>query len=86
MEIEPYVAEVKAGDAVFVSGMIAHAAGPNMTPRPRRAYAMLFMPEGATFNGRRSSLSYELAEKLEVGAIIPEHEHLPLLFSYNRDN
>ena len=86
VEIEPYVAEVKAGDAVFVSGMIAHAAGPNMTPRSRRAYAMLFMPEGATFNGRRSGLPYELVEKLKVGDVIPEHEYLPLLFSYGRDN
>ena len=82
VEIEPYVAEVKAGDAVFVSGMIAHAAGPNMTPRPRRAYAMLYMPEGATFNGRRSGLPYELVEKLKVGDVIPNHEQLPLLFSY----
>ena len=86
MGLEPYVAEMKAGDAVFLSGMIAHAAGPNMTPRPRRAYAMLFMPQGATYNGRRSGLPYELVEKLKVGDVIPHHEELPLLFSYGSDN
>ncbi len=86
VEMEPYVAEVRAGDAVFISGMVAHAAGPNMTPRPRRAYAMLFMPEGATYNGRRSGLPYELVEKLKTGDVIPHHEHLPLLFSHNSES
>ena len=33
--IEPVAAEVQAGGAVFINGMIAHAAGPNMTVHPR---------------------------------------------------
>lgn len=33
--------ELKAGDATFHNGLLAHAAGPNMTPRPRRAYAAI---------------------------------------------
>ena len=31
-EIEPVAAEMKAGSAGFHNGLIAHAAGPNMTP------------------------------------------------------
>ena len=64
-EIEPYPAEMKAGDGVFISGMVAHAAGPNMTTHPRRAFAMLFMPEDATFNGKKSALPDEVYAKLK---------------------
>ncbi|HIB88532.1 TPA: hypothetical protein EYO57_15290 [Candidatus Poribacteria bacterium] len=63
-EIDPIAAEMKAGAGVFISGMVAHAAGPNMTTRPRRAFAMLFVPEGATFNGKKSALPDELFAKL----------------------
>ena len=81
-EIEPCVAEMKAGAGVFISGMIAHAAGPNMTTRPRRAFAMLFMPEDATFNGRKSALPDEVVAKLKTGDVLADDEHLPLVFSY----
>lgn len=33
---DPYLVEVKAGDAEFFEEMVAHVAGPNMTPHPRR--------------------------------------------------
>ncbi|MCZ6676021.1 MAG: phytanoyl-CoA dioxygenase family protein, partial [Candidatus Poribacteria bacterium] len=81
-EIEPYAAEMKAGAAVFISGMVAHAAGPNMTTHLRRAFAMLFMPEGATFNGKKSALPDELFNRLSAGYVLDDDEHLPLLFSY----
>ena len=81
-EIEPYAAEMKAGSGVFISGMVAHAAGPNMTTHPRRAFAMLFMPEDATFNGKKSALPDEVFGKLKVGDVLVDDEHLPLVFSY----
>ena len=84
-EIEPYPAEMKAGDGVFISGMVAHAAGPNMTTHPRRAFAMLFMPEDATFNGKKSALPNEVYAKLKTGDVLADDAHLPLVFSY-RDN
>lgn len=40
---EPYVAQVKTGDAVFVGKMVVRTDGPNMMPRPRCASAMLLM-------------------------------------------
>ena len=82
-EIEPYTAEMKAGDCVFISGLIAHAAGPNMTTHPRRAFAMLFMPENATFNGKKSALPEEVYSKLNIGDVLADDDHLPLIFSYN---
>ena len=81
-EIEPYAAEMNAGAGVFISGMVAHAAGPNMTTHPRRAFAMLFMPEDATFNGKKSALPDEVVAKLKAGDVLADDEHLPLIFSY----
>ena len=85
-EIEPYAAEMKAGDGVFISGMVAHAAGPNMTTHPRRAFAMLFMPEDATFNGKKSALPDEVVAKLKAGDVLADDKHLPLVFSYRNGN
>lgn len=86
VEIEPFPAEMKTGDGVFISGLIAHAAGPNMTTHPRRAFAMLFMPEDATFNGKKSALPEEVYTKLNTGDLLADDEHLPLVFSYEFGN
>ena len=80
-EIEPVAVEVRAGAALFLSGMVAHAAGPNMTHGRRRAFSILFMPAGAVFNGRQSALPDAVASRLEVGDPIIDDEHLPLLYS-----
>ena len=53
-----------------------------MTTGPRRAFAMLFMPEDATFNGKKSALPDEVFAKLKVGDVLADDEHLPLVFSY----
>ena len=82
-EAEPKFIEVKAGDGIFFSGMTAHAAGPNMSPRPRRAFAMLFMPTGSTYNGRPAALPPEYAESLKFGDLLDNDEHLPLLYTDN---
>ena len=84
-EIEPCAAEMKAGAGVFISGMVAHAAGPNMTTHPRRAFAMLFMPEDATFNGKKSALPDAVFAKLKTGDVLADDAHLPLVFSYRDD-
>ena len=39
---------LNAGDATFHSGMMAHAAAANMTPKPRRAMTCAYMPDGAS--------------------------------------
>ena len=73
--------EVRAGAALFLSGMVAHAAGPNMTRGRRRAFSILFMPCDAVFNGRQSALPDAVACRLQVGDPITDDEHLPLLYS-----
>lgn len=65
--IEAVAGPVPAGSAVYHNGLVAHAAGANMTPRPRRAMTCAYMPEGAVFNGRRSILPEEYFKSLKVG-------------------
>ena len=84
-QIDPYVAETKAGAGIFINGMVAHAAGPNMTTRPRRAFAMLLMPEGAIFNGKQSVLPESYFNSLQIGDVLENDEHLPLLYSRSVD-
>jgi phytanoyl-CoA hydroxylase len=78
-EIEPVAAEMKAGDAGFHNGLTAHAAGPNMTPRPRRAMTCGFMPDGAVFNGQANILSDEYVAGLENGQPLQDEEQNPLV-------
>ena len=80
-EIEPVPVEVCAGGAVFLSGLVAHAAGPNMTRSRRRAFSILFMPDDAVFNGQQSALPDAVASRLQIGDPIADHEHLPLFYS-----
>ena len=78
---DPEVVEVKAGDAILINGMVVHGAGPNMTPRPRRAAALLFVPaDGLEFNGQPGALHSELINStgLVQGELVDTH--LPLLW------
>ena len=59
-----------AGSAVFHNGLIAHGAGTNMTPFPRRAMTCAFMPDGSTFNGLKNVLPDEYFASLTVGDLL----------------
>jgi phytanoyl-CoA hydroxylase len=76
--------ELQAGDATFHNGLVAHAAGPNMTPRPRRAYAAIFMPDGSRFNGQRNVLPRRLLETLKPGDPLEDDEFNPVVFPASR--
>ena len=80
-DIEPVAVVLKAGDAAFHNGLMAHAAGPNMTPRNRRAMTCAYMPDGATFNGRQNILSDEQMAKLTVGDVLDDERQVPLVWS-----
>jgi phytanoyl-CoA hydroxylase len=43
--------DAQAGDVVFHNCHIVHRAYANSTDRPRRAYSIQFMPDGALYNG-----------------------------------
>jgi len=42
---------------------------------------MLLMPEGETFKGKQSVLPDEYFNSLQIGDILEDNEHLPLLYS-----
>ena len=78
--LEPVAAEVPAGTGIFINGMTAHAAGANMSRRPRRAFSMLFIPGRCRYTGQPGALPQELVARLEVGDALDDDEHLPLLY------
>lgn len=80
-KIEPVAVPVKAGSVSIHNGLVAHAAGPNMTPRSRRAFALHFMPEGSKFNGERNVLTPERFAKLKVGDSLDDDAENPLVYS-----
>jgi ectoine hydroxylase-related dioxygenase (phytanoyl-CoA dioxygenase family) len=49
--IKPVTCELKAGSVTFHNGLTFHYAGPNKTDGMREAFAILYMPDGTTFNG-----------------------------------
>jgi ectoine hydroxylase-related dioxygenase (phytanoyl-CoA dioxygenase family) len=73
-------AEMKAGSCSLHNGLIAHGAGPNMTPGWRRAMTCGFMPDGSTFNGQRNILTKERLAKLTIGDVLDDDEYNPLLY------
>ena len=84
-KIEPVAAKMNAGSAGFHNGLTTHAAGPNMTPYPRRAMTYAYMPDGATFNGLQNVLSDEQIDRLKLGDVLDDESQTPLVWSKLRD-
>lgn len=80
-DVEAVPIELKKGGAALHNSMIAHAAGPNMTPYWRRAMTCSYMPEGATFNGLQNVLSEERIRTLRIGDVLNDEEIVPLIWS-----
>lgn len=80
LELEPVATPCAAGSAVFHNGLVAHAAGANMTPWPRRAMTCAFMPAGSTFNGVRNILPDDYVARIEIGAVLDDDAINPLVW------
>lgn len=81
LELQPTAAPCAAGGAVFHNGLVAHAAGANLTPRPRRAMTCAFMPAGSTFNGTQNILPDAYFERLAIGDVLDDDAINPLVWS-----
>jgi ectoine hydroxylase-related dioxygenase (phytanoyl-CoA dioxygenase family) len=79
-EIMAVPTPMKAGSCSLHNGLIAHGAGPNMTPGWRRAMTCGFMPDGSTYNGQQNILSPEQMAKLKVGDLMDDNDFNPLLY------
>lgn len=78
---DPVACPVRAGAMIVHNGDTAHAAGANMTPAPRPAFAISWMPAGATFNGTPNILPSEVLATLEVGDALDIQSQCPLVYS-----
>ena len=83
LALEPVAAPCAAGSAVFHNGLVAHGAGANMTPRPRRAMTCAYMPAGSTFNGAQNILPDDYFAQLEIGDVLENDEVNPLVWPHH---
>ena len=78
--VMPVAGEMEPGDAGFHNGLLAHAAGPNMTPNWRRAMTAGYMPDESVFNGIQNVLSDAQVAALKVGDPLDDDSQNPLLW------
>lgn len=52
-KVKPVKVPLKAGSCTFHDGLTFHYAHANVTDKPRRALAIIYMPDGTTFNGKK---------------------------------
>ena len=69
-KISAVPAPCPAGSLIFHNAMVAHGAGVNMTPYPRRAMTCAYMPDGSTFNGQQSLLPLDYFSSLQLGQVL----------------
>lgn len=60
-EQRPVIVRMKAGSCTFHSGLTFHYAHANNTANPRRAFAIIFMPDGTVYNGQRHVVTDDCA-------------------------
>ncbi len=80
LSVESMPAACPAGSAVFHNGLIAHGAGANMTPHPRRAMTCAYMPDGSTFNGQQNILPDDYFHSLKIGDVLNDERQNPLIW------
>jgi phytanoyl-CoA hydroxylase len=75
-----------AGSAVFHNGLVAHGAGANMTPLPRRAMTCAYMPDGSTFNGQQNVLREDYFRSLKYGDVLDDPQQVPLIWKKKKNH
>jgi ectoine hydroxylase-related dioxygenase (phytanoyl-CoA dioxygenase family) len=85
-QVDPVCGACPAGSVVWHNGLTAHGAGANMTRHARRAMTCAFMPDGATFNGRRNILPESYFSSLKVGDVLNNDEQNPLVWHKSWEN
>jgi ectoine hydroxylase-related dioxygenase (phytanoyl-CoA dioxygenase family) len=65
-EHQPVIVRMKAGSCTFHHGLTFHYAHSNVSDKPRRVLAVIYMPDGTTYNGKAHILC-DHAPNLEIG-------------------
>lgn len=81
--IEAIAAPCPAGSAVFHNGLVAHAAGVNLTAYARRAMTCAYMPDGSTFNGQKNVLPDEYFNSLKTGDVLDNNSINRLIWHHD---
>ena len=63
--VKPVICELKAGSCTFHNGLTFHYAGPNRSDEMREAFAILYMPDGTEYDGKKHIVTDPL--KLKEG-------------------
>ena len=63
--VEPVAMEMAAGGVTFHHGCNFHYAGPNQTANPRRAFAVIYIPDYVNFTGGKDAAG--ASDEMEVG-------------------
>jgi len=74
--IEPVPAPVRRGGVVLHEGYAPHGTNGNMSPRPRTAFVVTHMPDGATFDGTPNLVQ---PGEMPVGTPLDDETRFPLV-------
>lgn len=82
-KMEAVPAPCPAGGVVIHNGLIAHAAGANMTPRARRAMTAAYFPDGMRYKGHTAdtSMPQEYYDSLSAGDLLNNDRYVPHVWS-----
>lgn len=59
-KFKPIAMPMKAGSCTFHDGLTFHYATPNLSDKPRRAFATIYQPDGTTFRKRQHCVTEDL--------------------------
>jgi ectoine hydroxylase-related dioxygenase (phytanoyl-CoA dioxygenase family) len=65
--VKPVTCPLKAGSVTFHNGLTFHYAGPNKSDGMREAFAIIYMPDGTTYDGKGHVVTDPLKPGLNVG-------------------
>jgi ectoine hydroxylase-related dioxygenase (phytanoyl-CoA dioxygenase family) len=65
--VKPVTCPLKAGSVTFHNGLTFHYAGPNKSDAMREAFAIIYMPDGTTYDGRGHIVTDPLKPGLKLG-------------------
>ena len=75
---DPVTMEMASGGVTFHHGCTFHYAGPNQTANPRRAFAIIYIPDYTTFTGTHDAAG--AGDEMETGGFW-DHPLHPILAS-----
>ena len=80
--LKPKTCELKAGSCTFHAGLTFHFAGPNRSNALREAFAIIYMPDGTTYNSQKNHMITDGKPEYRHGEIL-KGEEFPVVSDEN---